>query len=144
MLDVTPGEAFLSSTQPPKGGLFFAFLLLFCCCYFLYDSTNKIVVFIVLKFRNENIKKPNISDMFEMIKFYFIHLDFQVQFRASYATTIFEKRISNPPSPPKKKKGIHERYSIVRFLLLKLSIERFSIEKIKVITGENQKEGKYL
>ena len=78
MLDVTPGEAFLSSTQPPKGGLFFAFLLLFCCCYFLYDSTNKIVVFIVLKFRNENIKKPNISDMFEMIKFDFIHLDFQV------------------------------------------------------------------
>lgn len=78
MLDVTPGEAFLSSTQSPKGGLFFAFLLLFCCCYFLYDSTNKIVVFIVLKFRNENIKKPNISDMFEMIKFYFIHLDFQV------------------------------------------------------------------
>ena len=34
------------------------------------------MVFIVLKFRNENIKKPNISDMFEMIKFYFIHLDF--------------------------------------------------------------------
>ena len=28
MLDVTPGEAFLSSTQSPKGGLFFAFLLL--------------------------------------------------------------------------------------------------------------------
>ena len=75
MLDVTPGEAFLSSTQSPKGGLFF---LLFCCCYFLFESTNKIVVFIVLKFRNENIKKPNISDMFEMIKFYFIHLDFQV------------------------------------------------------------------
>lgn len=72
MLDVTPGEASLSSTQPPKGGLFF----LFCCCYFLYESTNKIMVFIVLKFRNENIKKPNISDMFEMIKFYFIHLDF--------------------------------------------------------------------
>lgn len=75
MLDVTPGEAFLSSTQSPKGGLFF---LLFCCCYFLFESTNKIVVFIVLKFRNENIKKPNISDIFEMIKFYFIHLDFQV------------------------------------------------------------------
>ena len=75
MLDVTPGEAFLSSTQSPKGGLFF---LLFCCCYFLFESTNKIVVFIVLKFRNEKIKKPNISDMFEMIKFYFIHLDFQV------------------------------------------------------------------
>ena len=74
MLDVTPGEAFLSSTQSPKGGLF----LLFCCCYFLYESTNKIVVFMFLKFRNENIKKPNISDMFEMIKFYFIHLDFQV------------------------------------------------------------------
>ena len=28
MLDVTPGEAFLSSTQPPKSGLFFSFLLL--------------------------------------------------------------------------------------------------------------------
>ena len=28
MLDVTPGEAFLSSTQSPKGGLFFACLLL--------------------------------------------------------------------------------------------------------------------
>ena len=34
-----------------------------------------------------------------------------------------------PPPPLQKKKGIHERYSIVRFLLLKLSIERFSIEK---------------